>query len=143
MTKARRRAAPFSFPSGVERVATRGEQEAEAQAHRETADALLAVRGLPIADVDLLTSALCRLTFRERHLVLLRSGVPKNHSYTLQELGNIFRITRERVRQILARSMHNFLADARVRAAWKRLERLLARRAKGQAAERSATPPAR
>lgn len=40
------------------------------------------------------------LSFREREIVKLRYGLTDGYSYTLEEVGKIFSITRERVRQI-------------------------------------------
>ena len=40
------------------------------------------------------------LTYREREVLKLRYGIPDGYTYTLEEVGRIFRITRERVRQI-------------------------------------------
>lgn len=40
------------------------------------------------------------LAFREREIVKLRFGIGVDHPFTLEEVGKIFHITRERVRQI-------------------------------------------
>ena len=40
------------------------------------------------------------LTYREREILKLRYGLGDGHTYTLKEVGRIFDITRERVRQI-------------------------------------------
>jgi RNA polymerase primary sigma factor len=40
------------------------------------------------------------LTYREREIVKLRYGLENGYSYTLEEVGRIFQVTRERVRQI-------------------------------------------
>jgi RNA polymerase primary sigma factor len=40
------------------------------------------------------------LTWREREVIRLRFGLSDNQSYTLREIAEIFRISRERVRQI-------------------------------------------
>ena len=42
------------------------------------------------------------LTYRECAIIVLRFGVSNNVKYTLKEVGRIFKITRERVRQIQA-----------------------------------------
>ncbi len=39
------------------------------------------------------------LTFREREIVKLRYGIGDGYTYTLEEVGKIFKVTRERVRQ--------------------------------------------
>ena len=45
------------------------------------------------------------LTTREREIIRLRYGLGDGYSYTLEEVGRIFRITRERVRQIEAKAV--------------------------------------
>jgi len=46
------------------------------------------------------------LTFREREIIRLRYGLGDGYTYTLEEVGRIFRVTRERVRQIEAKAVH-------------------------------------
>jgi RNA polymerase primary sigma factor len=45
------------------------------------------------------------LTFREREIVKLRYGLTDGYNYTLEEVGRIFKVTRERVRQIEAKAL--------------------------------------
>lgn len=45
------------------------------------------------------------LTFREREIIRLRYGLVDGYSYTLEEVGRIFKVTRERVRQIEAKAV--------------------------------------
>jgi RNA polymerase primary sigma factor len=45
------------------------------------------------------------LTYREREIIRLRYGLSDGYSYTLEEVGRIFRVTRERVRQIEAKAV--------------------------------------
>jgi RNA polymerase primary sigma factor len=45
------------------------------------------------------------LTFREREIIRLRYGLHDGYSYTLEEVGRIFKVTRERVRQIEAKAV--------------------------------------
>ncbi len=45
------------------------------------------------------------LTYREREIIRLRYGLTDGYSYTLEEVGRIFRVTRERVRQIEAKAV--------------------------------------
>jgi RNA polymerase primary sigma factor len=40
------------------------------------------------------------LTYREREIIKLRYGLENGYSYTLEEVGRIFQVSRERVRQI-------------------------------------------
>jgi RNA polymerase primary sigma factor len=45
------------------------------------------------------------LTFREREIIRLRYGLVDGYCYTLEEVGRIFKVTRERVRQIEAKAV--------------------------------------
>ncbi len=45
------------------------------------------------------------LTFREREIIKLRYGLGDGYTYTLEEVGRIFKVTRERVRQIEAKAV--------------------------------------
>jgi RNA polymerase primary sigma factor len=45
------------------------------------------------------------LTYREREIIRLRYGLADGYSYTLEEVGRIFKVTRERVRQIEAKAV--------------------------------------
>ena len=42
------------------------------------------------------------LTYREREIIKLRYGIGDGYTYTLEEVGRIFKVTRERVRQVEA-----------------------------------------
>jgi len=53
-------------------------------------------------DVQVLLGA---LTDRERAVVCMRFGIGDGRTRTLEEIGNIFEVTRERVRQIEARAL--------------------------------------
>ncbi len=44
--------------------------------------------------------ALKTLTYREREVIKLRYGLGSGYNYSLEEVGRIFKVTRERVRQI-------------------------------------------
>ncbi|HLG42620.1 MAG TPA: sigma-70 family RNA polymerase sigma factor [Planctomycetota bacterium] len=48
---------------------------------------------------------LSTLSYREREIVKLRYGIGIDQTYTLEEVGNIFKVTRERVRQIEAKAI--------------------------------------
>lgn len=50
-------------------------------------------------------SLLKTLTFREREIIRLRYGLGDGYAYTLEEVGRIFKVTRERVRQIEAKAV--------------------------------------
>ena len=45
------------------------------------------------------------LNYREREILRLRYGLADGYAYTLEEVGRIFSVTRERVRQIESRLM--------------------------------------
>ncbi len=45
------------------------------------------------------------LTYREREIIRLRYGLGDGYNYTLEEVGRIFKVTRERVRQIEAKAV--------------------------------------
>ena len=50
-------------------------------------------------------SVLKTLTYREREIIKLRYGLGDGYTYTLEEVGRIFKVTRERVRQIEAKAV--------------------------------------
>ncbi len=50
-------------------------------------------------------SLLKTLTWREREIIRLRYGLTDGYTYTLEEVGRIFKVTRERVRQIEAKAV--------------------------------------
>ncbi len=54
---------------------------------------------------DKIEQLLKSLTFREREIIRLRYGLVDGYSYTLEEVGRIFKVTRERVRQIEAKAV--------------------------------------
>ena len=58
---------------------------------------------------------LSSLTFREREIVKLRYGIGDGYTYTLEEVGRIFRVTRERVRQIEAKAVRKLRHPVRAR----------------------------
>jgi len=55
------------------------------------------------------------LTFREREILKLRFGIGTGHTYTLEEVGKIFRVTRERVRQIEVKAVRKLQHPIRSR----------------------------
>lgn len=54
---------------------------------------------------DKIEALLKTLTYREREIIRLRYGLGDGYTYTLEEVGRIFRVTRERVRQIEAKAV--------------------------------------
>jgi RNA polymerase primary sigma factor len=55
------------------------------------------------------------LTYREREIIKLRYGLGDGYTYTLEEVGRIFKVTRERVRQIEAKAVRKLQHPVRSR----------------------------
>ncbi|NLF08694.1 MAG: sigma-70 family RNA polymerase sigma factor, partial [Pirellulaceae bacterium] len=55
------------------------------------------------------------LTYREREIIRLRYGLGDGYTYTLEEVGRIFKVTRERVRQIEAKAVSKLQHPVRAR----------------------------
>jgi RNA polymerase sigma factor (sigma-70 family) len=53
----------------------------------------------------LLDDNMHKLTFREREVIKLRYGINGDNSYTLAEVGRIFKVTKDRVRQVEAKAV--------------------------------------
>ncbi|MDO5582205.1 MAG: sigma-70 family RNA polymerase sigma factor [Planctomycetia bacterium] len=64
---------------------------------------------------DLINDALSVLSFREREVLRLRFGLADGYTYTLEEVGRIFSVTRERVRQIEAKAVRKLQHPVRAR----------------------------
>jgi RNA polymerase primary sigma factor len=60
-------------------------------------------------------SLLKTLTWREREIIRLRYGLQDGYTYTLEEVGRIFKVTRERVRQIEAKAVRKLQNPVRSR----------------------------
>ncbi len=58
---------------------------------------------------------LSSLTHREREIIKLRYGIGDGYTYTLEEVGRIFKVTRERVRQIEAKAIRKLQHPTRAR----------------------------
>jgi RNA polymerase primary sigma factor len=54
---------------------------------------------------DKIEEILQSLNYREREIIKLRYGIGDGYTYTLEEVGRIFKVTRERVRQIEAKAV--------------------------------------
>ena len=54
---------------------------------------------------DRIDDVLKTLTYREREILKLRYGVGDGLTYTLEEIGRIFQVTRERIRQIESKAL--------------------------------------
>src|SRR5207237_237152 len=64
---------------------------------------------------DKIESVLKTLTYREREIIKLRYGLGDGYTYTLEEVGRIFKVTRERVRQIEAKAVRKLQHPVRSR----------------------------
>ena len=64
---------------------------------------------------DRIENVLKTLSFREREILKLRYGIGDGYTYTLEEVGRIFRVTRERVRQVEARAIRKLQHPVRAR----------------------------
>ncbi|MFA4888422.1 MAG: RNA polymerase sigma factor RpoD [Candidatus Omnitrophota bacterium] len=62
-----------------------------------------------------MNSALSTLIEREKKILVLRFGISDGVSRTLEEVGNIFKVTRERVRQIEAKALKKLRHPTRSR----------------------------
>jgi len=59
--------------------------------------------------------ALDTLAYREREIIRLRYGIGDGHTYTLEEVGRKFRITRPRIREIEAKALRKLQNPVRSR----------------------------
>ena len=64
---------------------------------------------------DKIENVLESLTYREREIIKLRYGIGDGYTYTLEEVGKIFKVTRERVRQIEAKAVRKLQHPIRSR----------------------------
>ena len=64
---------------------------------------------------DKIETVLHTLTFREREIIKYRYGIGNGYTYTLEEVGKIFKVTRERVRQIEAKAVRKLQHPIRSR----------------------------
>jgi len=64
---------------------------------------------------DKIEGVLKTLTYREREIIKLRYGLGDGYTYTLEEVGRIFKVTRERVRQIEAKAVRKLQHPVRSR----------------------------
>ena len=55
------------------------------------------------------------LNHREREILRMRYGLTDGYAYTLEEVGKIFSVTRERVRQIEAKAVRKLQQPYRCR----------------------------
>ena len=64
---------------------------------------------------DKIEQVLDTLTYREREIIKLRYGLGDGYTYTLEEVGRKFKVTRERVRQIEAKALRKLQHPVRSR----------------------------
>jgi len=62
---------------------------------------------------DRINNVLRSLSYREREIIKLRYGLGDGYSYTLEEVGHIFKVTRERIRQIEAKAVRKLQQPSR------------------------------
>jgi RNA polymerase primary sigma factor len=76
----------------------------------------------PLYDTNLealkerLETVMNELSYREREIIRLRYGLTDGYAYTLEEVGKIFSVTRERVRQIESKAVRKLQQPYRTRA---------------------------
>ena len=64
---------------------------------------------------DRINAVLKTLSYREREIIKLRYGIGDGYTYTLEEVGRIFKVTRERVRQVEAKAIRKLQHPVRSR----------------------------
>ena len=64
---------------------------------------------------DRIDEVLKTLTYREREIIKLRYGIGDGYSYGMEEVGRIFKVTRERVRQVEAKAIRKLQHPVRAR----------------------------
>ncbi len=64
----------------------------------------------------LIEEAMQTLNYREREIIKLRYGLADGYAYTLEEVGKIFCVTRERVRQIETKAVRKLQQPYRARS---------------------------
>jgi len=80
----------------------------------DTADSPVSSAGSEMLK-DRIEEVLKTLTYREREILKLRYGIGDGYTYTLEEVGKIFKVTRERVRQVEAKAIRKLQHPVRAR----------------------------
>ncbi len=80
----------------------------------ETAESPIETAGTEMLK-DRIEEVLKTLTYREREIIKLRYGIGDGYTYTLEEVGRIFKVTRERVRQVEAKAIRKLQHPVRAR----------------------------
>jgi len=83
------------------------------------------------------------LTYREREIIKLRYGIGDGYTYTLEEVGRIFKVTRERVRQVEAKAIRKLQHPVRARKLQGFVDASVYREVRGEDAhgKRASGPP--
>ena len=64
---------------------------------------------------DQIREILIDLTERERKILAMRFGLDDNIAHTLEEVGKVFNVTRERIRQIEAKALEKIRSSDKVK----------------------------
>jgi len=83
------------------------------QDHRDDDPLMETNRQALKAQIDL---AMETLNYREREILRLRYGLADGYTYTLEEVGRIFQVTRERVRQIESKAVRKLQQPYRAKS---------------------------
>ncbi len=78
----------------------------------QDAPAVVAARDMLKGRIEMVLKT---LTYREREIIKLRYGIGDGYTYTLEEVGRIFKVTRERVRQVEAKAIRKLQHPVRSR----------------------------
>jgi len=78
----------------------------------QDAPAVVAARDMLKGRIEMVLKT---LTYREREIIKLRYGIGDGYTYTLEEVGRIFKVTRERVRQVEAKAIRKLQHPIRSR----------------------------
>ena len=80
--------------------------------YNQDAPAVAAARDMLKGRIEMVLKT---LTYREREIIKLRYGIGDGYTYTLEEVGRIFKVTRERVRQVEAKAIRKLQHPIRSR----------------------------
>lgn len=64
---------------------------------------------------SMLSRAIATLSYREREIIKLRYGLGGGESYTLEEVGHIFKVTKDRIRQIEQKALWKLQMPSRLK----------------------------
>jgi RNA polymerase sigma factor (sigma-70 family) len=78
----------------------------------ETLMAILAAESMRRHLRRRIEEALRALSYRDRGILQMRYGLGDGHTYTLAEVGHVFQLTRERIRQLQSKALRRFRRQA-------------------------------